>query len=66
MWQFVVAVFASKMIFGRAKKSWLKYKTLKDLKVYGESVKCPMVPGENPEDYRKRLIELRNNTSGSR
>ena len=65
MWQIVFAVIASKVVFGRAKKAWLSYKSLKDLRSYGDSVGIPYVPGEDVEKFRSRLIDARNKSAGT-
>jgi hypothetical protein len=60
MWQILMAVIFTKIIYNRGKKILIKYKSLKELKIYGQSVKCPYIHGEDLDSYRKRLIEIRN------
>lgn len=54
------------MVYGRVKRAWIQYTSLRDLKTYGESIGCPYVPGEDQDAYRKRLIDLRNKNIGQK
>lgn len=64
MWYYVVGAVAVKVVYGRVRKAWIQYRSLKELRVYGESVGISYVPGEDIEKYRGRLIDARNKSAG--
>lgn len=67
MWYaYILGAVGAKMVYGRVKRAWIQYTSLRDLKTYGESIGCPYVPGEDQDAYRKRLIDLRNKNIGQK